>query len=219
MIKELERHLAALSQGQNRQGIDVTRLRALLANLARLRTELGALGGSWLQPLRDSEFLASIKHRSAIPGGTCEFDLPDYFFWLNQPAEERTEAFARWLVLLRPLCDAIAELLWLTRQNGRARDGSMAAAGVVQRVMTFVPRRSIPAAAHLPCLQTARFIRRSVAVTIAAVCDSCSGMASSSAPLRPRPTSRSGWSAAASDDPRAPALALSHLPASDRVVG
>ena len=32
------------------------------------------------------------------------------------------EAFVRWLVLLRPLCDAIAELLWLTRQNGRARD-------------------------------------------------------------------------------------------------
>ncbi len=43
----------------------------------------------WLQPLRDSEFLAAIKHRSAIPGGTCEFDLPDYSFWLNQPAEAR----------------------------------------------------------------------------------------------------------------------------------
>ena len=27
-----------------------------------------------------------------------------------------------WLALLRPLCDAIAELLWLTRQNGRARE-------------------------------------------------------------------------------------------------
>jgi cell division protein ZapD len=72
--------------------------------------------------LRDSEFLAAIKHRSAIPGGTCEFDLPDYFFWLNQPTDSRIESFARWLTLLRPLCDAIAELLWLTRQNGRARE-------------------------------------------------------------------------------------------------
>ena len=129
VVKELERHLALLNEFQNRQGIDTTRLRALLGNLTRLRTELGAIGGSWLQPLRDSEFLASIKHRSAIPGGTCEFDLPDYFFWLNQPAEARTEAFARWLTLLRPLCDAIAELLWLTRQNGRARQ-EVAAAGV-----------------------------------------------------------------------------------------
>jgi cell division protein ZapD len=29
--------------------------------------------------------------------------------------------FNQWLGLLRPLCDAIAELLWLTRQNGRSR--------------------------------------------------------------------------------------------------
>ncbi len=30
--------------------------------------------------------------------------------------------FSQWLGLLRPLCDAIAELLWLTRQNGRSRN-------------------------------------------------------------------------------------------------
>jgi cell division protein ZapD len=122
VVKELERHLALFNEFHNRQGIDATRLRAVLANLSRLRSELGAVGGSWLQPLKDSEFLAAIKHRSAIPGGTCEFDLPDYFFWLNQPVEVRVDAFASWLALLRPLCDAIAELLWLTRQNGRARD-------------------------------------------------------------------------------------------------
>jgi cell division protein ZapD len=100
-----------------------------MSNLTRLRTELSTVNAAWLQPLRDSEFLASIKHRTAIPGGTCEFDLPDYFFWLNQPSEVRTAAFARWLVLLRPICDAIAELLWLTRQNGRARQ-EVASSGV-----------------------------------------------------------------------------------------
>jgi cell division protein ZapD len=30
--------------------------------------------------------------------------------------------FNQWLAMLRPLCDAIAELLWLTRQNGRTRE-------------------------------------------------------------------------------------------------
>jgi cell division protein ZapD len=122
VLKELERHLVSLNEFQHRVGIDTTRLRALLTNLVRLRTELVGVGGSWLQPLRDSEFLAAIKHRSAIPGGTCEFDLPDYFFWLNQPTEGRILSFGRWLTLLRPLCDSIAELLWLTRQNGRARE-------------------------------------------------------------------------------------------------
>jgi len=129
VLKELEHHAQRLTEFHNRPGIDSSRLRALLANLERLRSELAAVGSNWLQALRDSEFLAAIKHRSTIPGGTCEFDLPDYFCWLNQPPEARTETFAQWLAMLRPLCDAIAEVLWLTRQNGRARN-EVAPAGV-----------------------------------------------------------------------------------------
>jgi cell division protein ZapD len=120
VLKELERQLSLLNEFQNKAGVDNTRLRALVNNLMRLRTALAAAGATYLQPLRDSEFLAAIKHRSAIPGGTCEFDLPDYYFWLNQPDEARMATFVRWQGLLRPLCDAIAELLWLTRQNGRS---------------------------------------------------------------------------------------------------
>jgi len=129
VLKELERNLAFLNDFQNRPGIDAARLRAVITNLMRLRTELGAASGSWLQSLRESEFLAAIKHRTAIPGGTCEFDLPDYSYWLNEPDESRMATFATWLGLLRPLCDAIAELLWLMRQNGRARN-EVARAGV-----------------------------------------------------------------------------------------
>jgi cell division protein ZapD len=121
VLKEIERHLAQLTEFENKSGVDASRLRALINNLSRLRSALSAAGGTFVQPLRDSEFLAAIKHRSAIPGGTCEFDLPDYFFWLNQDAGSRTQAFNEWLALLRPLCDAVAEVLWLTRQNGRSR--------------------------------------------------------------------------------------------------
>jgi len=121
VLKELERHIGMLTEFQDKAGVDAGRLRALLNNLVRLRGALAASGATYLQPLRDSEFLAAIKHRSAIPGGTCEFDLPDFFYWLNQDAESRVQTFNEWLGMLRPLCDAIAELLWLTRQNGRAR--------------------------------------------------------------------------------------------------
>jgi cell division protein ZapD len=121
VLKELERNLAHLTEYQNRPGIDSERLRSVMSNLIRLRTDLSSTGTGWLQPLRDSEFLAAIKHRTAIPGGTCEFDLPDYCFWLNNSDTVRMATFAGWLGLLRPLCDAIAELLWLMRQNGRPR--------------------------------------------------------------------------------------------------
>jgi cell division protein ZapD len=122
VLKEIERHLIQLAEFENKAGVDGGRLRALINNLTRLRSALSAAGAAYLQPLRDSEFLAAIKHRSAIPGGTCEFDLPDYFYWLNQEAASRTQAFNEWLALLRPLCDAVAEVLWLTRQNGRSRN-------------------------------------------------------------------------------------------------
>ena len=121
VLKELERQLSTLTEYQAKAGVDVERLKTLMTNLVRLRTDLQNAGLTFMQPLRDSEFLSAIKHRSAIPGGTCEFDLPDYYFWLTQPDEVRTRTFNEWLALLRPLCDAVAELLWLTRQNGRTR--------------------------------------------------------------------------------------------------
>jgi cell division protein ZapD len=121
VLKELESHLTTLNEFQSNPGVDAQRLKSLVANLTRLRTDLMNAGSAFLQPLRDSEFVSAIRHRSAIPGGTCEFDLPDYYFWLTQPDEARMRTFNQWLGLLRPLCDAIAELLWLTRQNGRGR--------------------------------------------------------------------------------------------------
>jgi cell division protein ZapD len=121
VLKELESHLGALSEFRANPGVDGQRLKTVMSNLMRLRADLLGAGSAFLQPLRDSEFLNAIKLRSAIPGGTCEFDLPDYYFWLAQPAEARLRTFNQWLGLLRPLCDAIAELLWLTRQNGRVR--------------------------------------------------------------------------------------------------
>jgi cell division protein ZapD len=121
VLKELEAQLTTLNEFQAKPGVDAQRLKTLMSNLLRLRSDLMSAGSAFLQPLRDSEFLNAIKHRSAIPGGTCEFDLPDYYFWLTQSDDARMRTFNQWLGLLRPMCDAIAELLWLTRQNGRSR--------------------------------------------------------------------------------------------------
>jgi len=153
VLKELERHLSLLNEYQAKPGVDAGRLRTVMSNLLRLRAELQTAGSAFLQPLRESEFLNAIKHRSAIPGGTCEFDLPDYYYWLSRSAEDRMQTFGEWLGMLRPLCDAVAELLWLTRQNGRARE-VVAAGGVFH--ITFerdapaqLMRISLPAAAGL----------------------------------------------------------------------
>ena len=87
VLKELERHVNVLKEYQTKTGVDPSRLKSLMSNLIKLREDLSTVGGNFMGPLRDSEFLSAIKHRSAIPGGTCDFDLPDYSYWLSRPAE------------------------------------------------------------------------------------------------------------------------------------
>ena len=117
--KELDMQIENLSKFQSQPGVDSGRLGTLLGNLVASRGEVDAVGTKFLQPLKDCEFLSSIKHRSSIPGGTCEFDLPEYSHWLRQPLERRAKDMEGWLELVRPVCDAVSELLWLIRESAR----------------------------------------------------------------------------------------------------
>ncbi|MEY4376553.1 MAG: hypothetical protein RJB26_1103 [Pseudomonadota bacterium] len=121
VLKELDRQIALLRDYQSRPGVDAGRLRAVVATLGERRESLNAAGSNFLQRLRDNEFLAAVKHRSTIPGGTCEFDLPAYTHWLGMPAARRQQEFESWLGSFRPLCDSVADLLWVTRENARPR--------------------------------------------------------------------------------------------------
>ncbi len=131
VLKELERQVNVLKEYQTKTGVDPGRLKSLMSNLVKLRNDLSAIGGNYMAPLRDSEFLSAVKHRSAIPGGTCDFDLPDYSYWLSRPAEIRAAEFSSWMTLVRPLCDSISELLWLIRQNTK-RKAEVAVGGIYQ---------------------------------------------------------------------------------------
>jgi cell division protein ZapD len=117
--KELDMQIDALQKYRSKPGVDSGRLGALLGNLIANRDEIDAVGTQFMQPLKDCEFLSSIKHRSSIPGGTCEFDLPEFSHWLRQPCARREEDMSNWLQMIRPLCDAVTELLWLIRESAQ----------------------------------------------------------------------------------------------------
>jgi cell division protein ZapD len=71
------------------------------------------------QYLRENDWLMSIKQRTGIPGGACEFDLPSYHYWLHRPAAERTGQLAAWTAPLYPLRDGTAIILRILRESGR----------------------------------------------------------------------------------------------------
>jgi cell division protein ZapD len=120
--KELDLQIENLEQFQSQPGVDDGRLGALLGNLVQSRKEIDAVGTQFMQPLKDCEFLSSIKHRSSIPGGTCDFDLPEYAHWLRQSFERRQQDLVLWLEAIRPICDAVTELLWLIRESAQPLD-------------------------------------------------------------------------------------------------
>ena len=120
--KELDMQIDKLTRYQSQPGVDTSRLGALLNNLVVSRDDVDAVGVKFMQPLKDCEFLSSIQHRSSIPGGTCEFDLPEYSHWLRQPFARRAEDMANWLENVRPVCDAVTEALWLIRESAEPAD-------------------------------------------------------------------------------------------------
>jgi cell division protein ZapD len=120
--KELDHQINTLQRFQSQPGVDTRRLDTLIRNLLESRGEVNDIGTQFLQPLKDSEFLPAIQHRNSIPGGTCEFDLPEYNHWLKQPYARREEDLAKWISAIRPLCDAVVEVLWLIRESGEAAD-------------------------------------------------------------------------------------------------
>ncbi len=132
--KELDHQLENLKRFESQPEVDTRRLETLMANLATSRAELDEAGTHCLQPLKDCEFLSSIKHRSAIPGGTCEFDLPEYSHWLRQPFARRQQDMSSWLGTIRPVCDAVIEVLWLIREGAQPID-KVAVNGMYQHRM------------------------------------------------------------------------------------
>jgi len=122
VLKELDHQLGALERFQSQPGVDSSRLDLLVRNLLASREQIGRIGAGFLQPIKDSEFLNAIKHRSAIPGGTCEFDLPEYSHWLRQPIGRRQQDLEQWIGSIRPICDAVTEALWLIRESAQPAD-------------------------------------------------------------------------------------------------
>jgi cell division protein ZapD len=153
VLKELERQLFMLERLRSTLEVDAQRLDDVARNLQTLREALNSVGPKYLQELRDNEFLNAIRHRSSIPGGTCAFDIPEYTHWLRQSYARRSNNINQWMNIVRPLCDSVASLLWLVRNN-KQPGKQVAARGVYQHSMnrdspSALIRLGLPAAFEL----------------------------------------------------------------------
>ncbi|UCC55327.1 MAG: cell division protein ZapD [Gammaproteobacteria bacterium] len=117
VLKELERHAASLKRLEQNPGIDYRQLTEVLDTISGRMEVLHQINGQIASELKNSEFLASIRQRSAIPGGTCDFDLPAFHYWLQQPAKKRTDDLYRWLGNFDAIGQAIQMIIRLIRES------------------------------------------------------------------------------------------------------
>jgi cell division protein ZapD len=93
-------------------------LDAVLGELDTVSAALVGAQGKTGQNVRDNEWLMSIRGRTIIPGGACEFDLPSYYAWQKRPAGQRHADINGWFAPLAPLFDALSLVLRLLRDSG-----------------------------------------------------------------------------------------------------
>jgi cell division protein ZapD len=134
LLQELERQKQGLEPLRGNPEISEQALESVLRQIERSSTQLYQASGKIGQELRDNEWLMSIKQRTNIPGGICEFDLPSYHYWLHHDPKRQRRDLEIWLAPFLPMRDAIDIVLKLLRSTGQTTE-QVAYGGVYQQMM------------------------------------------------------------------------------------
>jgi cell division protein ZapD len=119
MLQEFERQKQTLSALRGNPEVNVDMLERTLSRIDESSAGLVAMAGRPGQHLRDNEWLMSIRSRTSIAGGACEFDHPSYYAWQNRPHAVRQQDIAGWAAPLQPVRFGIAVMLGLLRSSGQ----------------------------------------------------------------------------------------------------
>lgn len=118
LLQELERQRQTLLSFKSNPNVAAEALDRVLHDVDVANAALMASTGKTGQNVRDNEWLMSIRGRTIIPGGACEFDLPSYHAWQQNSAEKRFADISNWFAPIAPLFDAINVVLRLLRESG-----------------------------------------------------------------------------------------------------
>ena len=118
VLKDLDRQKHSHDAYRGNPAIEQNILDDVISQLDNCFLALSSLNGKAGQALTENDWLMSIRSRIAIPGGTCEFDLPAYYAWQHKAGEQRRRDLLQWVATLTPLADSIHLLLKLLRDSG-----------------------------------------------------------------------------------------------------
>jgi cell division protein ZapD len=112
-LEKLEQNLVIWSQAPE---IDDNILADNLQQAVELVCQLKCNTPLWAQ-LKNDKFLATLKQRFAMQGGSSSFDLPQLQFWLHQDSEILAKDVQGWLGLLKQIKSSLDLVLKFIRQR------------------------------------------------------------------------------------------------------
>jgi cell division protein ZapD len=112
-LEKLEQNLVIWSQAPE---IDGGILEENLQHAVALICQLKSKTPPWAQ-LKNDKFLATLKQRFAMQGGSSSFDVPQLQFWLHQDSGKLADDVQSWLALLEQIKSALDMVLKFIRQR------------------------------------------------------------------------------------------------------
>jgi cell division protein ZapD len=121
LVKELDRHTQVMNGLRPNPAVDTKRLDETLQVVTELLSQLRGTQCQPAQAIRRDELVNTVKQRLPIPGGTCNFDVPAYHYWLSRPSATRRMQLHHWLQDLSIIHHGVTRALGMIRDSASPR--------------------------------------------------------------------------------------------------
>lgn len=143
LLKELERSTENLGHLMSYPNVDHDRLGSILRALEHLIDNIHAMNTAPGTELKNDELLSTIRQRSTIPGGTCDFDLPRFNLWLHRDYQKRYDDQKEWFASLDPIRQTIELLLKMIRGSAEFLDKQADSGNYTEQLEKSTPYQMI----------------------------------------------------------------------------
>jgi cell division protein ZapD len=117
LVKDLRELVLQMKEWLHHDEVDQQAVSELLTEIERL-IEAVLVMPKQLRYFKTNRFLTSLKQRFSIPSGSCNFDLPQYHFWLAEDCEKQSKDANSWLTHFEALQKALLLFLKIKRSQG-----------------------------------------------------------------------------------------------------
>nr|VFK58823.1 MAG: cell division protein ZapD [Candidatus Kentron sp. UNK]VFK68588.1 MAG: cell division protein ZapD [Candidatus Kentron sp. UNK] len=134
LLKELERQAATFEGLTHNPNVDADRLTSILSTIKKFQGMLHSLELLPSAELQRNVLLNAVRQRNGIPAGTCGFDLPGFYYWLQGSSAQRKNDLLAWYSTFDVVRESISLCLRLLRESAVVTQ-ERAVAGFFQRTL------------------------------------------------------------------------------------